>query len=187
MIASALVAQRIEQPDLHMPGWRELRFHGRAKTDGTIWWWEDQQPDGSIKRHPLQPYTYTTKAPEQRTSNSRVAGSSPAAPTIKHPGEMKMGLTMTRPEKSAEMTALVYAIREAAVTPARDGGLNLTEVINAFGQAFASILVGAYDAGNREVVVSTFPNLVRAYYADWEAIYAAHADTPQVNEDAPHE
>lgn len=85
-----------------------------------------------------------------------------------------MALMMTRPEKSAEMTALVYAIREATVTPARDGGLNLAEVINAFGQAFASILVGAYDPKNREVVVSTFPDLVRA--PQWEEIYARHPE-----------
>lgn len=85
-----------------------------------------------------------------------------------------MSLMQTRPEKSAEMTALVYAIREAAVGPARDGTLNLAEVINAFGQAFASILVGAYDLKHREVVVSTFPDLVRAYYPQWEEIYSAH-------------
>lgn len=84
-----------------------------------------------------------------------------------------MGLTMTRPEKSEQMTALVYAIREAAVGPARDGELNIPEVVNGFGQAFASILVGAYDPKNREVVVSTFPDLVRAYYPQWEEIYAA--------------
>lgn len=83
-----------------------------------------------------------------------------------------MALTMTRDEKSMEMTVLVHAIREATIKPARDGSLNLAEVINAFGQAFASILVGAYDPKNREVVVSTFPDLVRAYYPQWEAIYA---------------
>lgn len=82
------------------------------------------------------------------------------------------GLTITRDEKSAEMSALVHAIREATVRPAREGNLNLAEVINAFGQAFASILVGAYDPKNREVVVSTFPDLVRAYYPQWESIYA---------------
>jgi hypothetical protein len=45
------------QPDLHMPGWPEMRFHGRAETDGQIWWWEERMKDGSIKRHPLMPYT----------------------------------------------------------------------------------------------------------------------------------
>lgn len=84
-----------------------------------------------------------------------------------------MGLTMTRPEKSEAMTALVYAIREAAVGPARDGELNIAEVVNGFGQAFASILVGAYDPKNRQVVLTAFPDLVRAYYPKWEAIYAA--------------
>lgn len=87
-----------------------------------------------------------------------------------------MSLAQTRPEKSLEMTKLVYAIREAAVGPARDGDLNLAEVINGFAQAFASILVGAYDSKNREVVVSTFPDVVRAYYPAWEKIYAEHAD-----------
>ena len=85
-----------------------------------------------------------------------------------------MGLTMTRPEKSEEMAKLVYAIREATVGPARDGELNLAEVINAFGQALASVLVGAYDKKNREVVLSCFPDLVRAYYPQWEKIYASH-------------
>jgi hypothetical protein len=84
-----------------------------------------------------------------------------------------MGLTMTRPEKSEQMTALVYAIREAAVGPARDGELNIAEVVNGFGQAFASILVGAYDPKNRQVVLTAFPDLVRAYYPQWEEIYKA--------------
>lgn len=92
-----------------------------------------------------------------------------------------MSLTWTRPEKLMEMTVLVHALRETAIKPARDGDLNLAEVINAFGQAFASILVGAYDAKNREVVVSTFPDLVRAYYSQWEAIYADHPRSPQDN------
>lgn len=85
-----------------------------------------------------------------------------------------MSLMMSRPEKSEAMSRLVYAIREATVDPARDGNLNLAEVINAFGQAFASILVGAYHDKEREIVVSTFPDLVRAYYPAWEKIYAEH-------------
>lgn len=95
-----------------------------------------------------------------------------------------MPLMMTRPDKSHEMSVLTHAIREAAIAPARAGQLNLAEVINAFGQAFASILVGAYDAKNREVVVSTFPDLVRAYYPQWEAIYAAQPESPQGSEEA---
>jgi len=47
-----------KQPALHMPGWPEVPFQGQAKTDGTIWWWEERMSDGSIKRHPLQPYDY---------------------------------------------------------------------------------------------------------------------------------
>lgn len=84
-----------------------------------------------------------------------------------------MALTMTRPEKSEQMTSLVHAIREAAVGPARDGELNIAEVVNGFGQAFTSILVGAYDPKNRQVVLTAFPDLVRAYYPQWEEIYAA--------------
>lgn len=83
---------------------------------------------------------------------------------------------MTRPEKAEAMSKLVYAIREATVSPARHGELNIAEVINAFGQAFASVLVGAYDQKNREVILSMFPDLVRAYYADWEKIYVAHRE-----------
>lgn len=85
-----------------------------------------------------------------------------------------MSLMQTRPEKSLEMTKLVYAIREATVGPARDGQLNLAEVINGFAQVLASVLVGAYDAKSREIVVSTFPDVVRAYYPAWEKIYAEH-------------
>lgn len=90
-----------------------------------------------------------------------------------------MSLLMSRPEKAEEMSKLVYAIREATVGPARDGNLNLAEVINGFGQAFASILVGAYEPKSREVVVSTFPDLVRAYYPQWEEIYASHKHHPE--------
>lgn len=43
---------------LHMPGWPEMRFHGVAKTDGLIWWWEDLRPDGSKLSRCLQPYDY---------------------------------------------------------------------------------------------------------------------------------
>lgn len=82
-------------------------------------------------------------------------------------------MIFTRPEKSLEMTKLVYALREAAVTPARDGDLNLAEVINALGQALASILVGAYDEKNREVMLMALPDLVRAYFPQWEKIYAS--------------
>jgi hypothetical protein len=63
-----------------------------------------------------------------------------------------MGLIQTRPEKAEAMSRLVYAIREATVDPARHGDLNLAETVNAFGQALASILVGAYPPKNREVV-----------------------------------
>lgn len=46
-----------QQPDLHMPGWPECRYHGPAKTDGLgLWWYEETQPDGSIKRYSLVPY-----------------------------------------------------------------------------------------------------------------------------------
>ncbi len=45
-----------------------------------------------------------------------------------------MGLLMSRPEKADEMTRLVHAIRETAVAPARNGELNLTEVINCHGR-----------------------------------------------------
>lgn len=89
-----------------------------------------------------------------------------------------MSLTFTRPEKSEEMSALVYAIREAAISPARNGDLNLAEVINGFGQALASILAGAYETKNREVVLMALPDLVRAYFPQWDEIYAAEARRP---------
>jgi len=50
----------MEQPDLHAQGWPELRFFGRAETDGHgLWWYEYRMNDGSTKRYPLQPYRYT--------------------------------------------------------------------------------------------------------------------------------
>jgi hypothetical protein len=52
-----------KQPDLHLPGWPEARLHGRAKTDGNIWWLEDRQADGSIKQQPLVPYEYVAAPP----------------------------------------------------------------------------------------------------------------------------
>lgn len=85
-----------------------------------------------------------------------------------------MALLMTRPEKAEDMARLVYAIREATVGPARDGGLNFAETVNAFGQAFASLLVGAYDQKEREIVLSMFPDLVLAYFPQWEKIYKQH-------------
>lgn len=85
-----------------------------------------------------------------------------------------MSLTQTRPEKTPQMTALVYALREASAEPARHGELNIAEVINAHAQALASILVGAYDNKNREIVLSMFPDVVRAYFPQWEKIYAEH-------------
>lgn len=49
----------MNQSHFHMPGWPELSFHGHAETDGrNVWWWEERQADGSIKRYPLQPYDY---------------------------------------------------------------------------------------------------------------------------------
>lgn len=83
-------------------------------------------------------------------------------------------LLMTRPEKAEEMSRLVYALRDTAAGPARDGDLNLAEVINAMGQALASVLVGAYEAKSREVVLSFLPDLVRGYFPQWEKIYAEH-------------
>lgn len=82
-----------------------------------------------------------------------------------------MALILTREEKQHEMTVLVHAIREAAIAPARSGELNLAEVINAMGQALASILAGAYDDKKREVVLSMYPDLVRSYFHQWDMIF----------------
>ncbi len=49
----------IKQPDLHAPGWPELRFHGKAETDGRgLWWYYELMDDGSTSKRPLQPYHY---------------------------------------------------------------------------------------------------------------------------------
>jgi hypothetical protein len=89
-----------------------------------------------------------------------------------------MSLTMTRPEKSEAMTRLVYALRETVAKPARAGELNISECLNALGQATASVIAGAYgDKKNREVVLSAMPDLIRAYFPQWDKIYADHAST----------
>jgi hypothetical protein len=88
-------------------------------------------------------------------------------------------LVATRPEKSDDMNRLVHAIREAAVAPARNGELNLAEVTNAFASALASILVGAYLPKHREAVLLMYPDLVRAYFPQWEKIYASHNAAPE--------
>jgi hypothetical protein len=52
-----------QQPELHAPGWPELRFYGTAETDGRgFWWYDERMDDGSIKRHPLMPYEYLAAA-----------------------------------------------------------------------------------------------------------------------------
>lgn len=83
-------------------------------------------------------------------------------------------MEITRKEKSEAMTVLVLAIRTTVVENARRDELNLAEVLNAMGQSFASVLVGAYNDKNREIVVSALPDLIRAHYPQWEKIYADH-------------
>lgn len=78
----------------------------------------------------------------------------------------------SRPEKSEAMERLVYAVREAMVAPARDGDLNLAEVCLVLANVLASVLVGAYDQKNREIVLSAFPDVVRTSFPQWEKIYA---------------
>jgi hypothetical protein len=34
---------------------------GACQRTRIIWWWEDRQPDGSIKRRPLVPYAAITE------------------------------------------------------------------------------------------------------------------------------
>lgn len=87
-------------------------------------------------------------------------------------------MEMTREEKSDAMTRLVYAIRQTVVENARKDELNIAEVLNAMGQSFASVIVGAYEGRNREIVVAALPDLIRAYYPQWESIYAAHGHQP---------
>lgn len=83
-----------------------------------------------------------------------------------------MGLTMTRPEKAKEMADLIYALREASGNAALHGDLNIAEVVNSLGQAFASVLVGAYAQKEREIVLSMLPDLIRASFSEWEKIYS---------------
>lgn len=78
----------------------------------------------------------------------------------------------SRPEKSEAMERLVYAVRESMVAPARDDDLNLAEVCIVLANVLASILVGAYGEKNRAIVLSAFPDVVRAHFQQWEKIYA---------------
>lgn len=86
-----------------------------------------------------------------------------------------MGLTMTRPEKAAAMSKLVYALREVLRETVIAEELNIAEAVGGAAHLLASILVGAYHKKEREVVVSTFPDVVRSYYPEWERMYAGHA------------
>jgi hypothetical protein len=58
-VSTTRETMQTQRPDLHVPGWPEMRFHGSAETDGLIWWRESRLADGSIKRHALQPYGYS--------------------------------------------------------------------------------------------------------------------------------
>lgn len=81
-------------------------------------------------------------------------------------------MIFTRPEKSDAMSRLVQSLRDSIITSATEEGLNLPETLNATAHLVASILVGAYDKKNQEVVLSTFPDVVRAYFPQWEKIYS---------------
>lgn len=84
-----------------------------------------------------------------------------------------MGLTQTRPEKSAAMERAAYAMRNTLAKEAREGELNHAESLNAAAHVFTSILVGCYATKkDREVVIQALPDLVRAYIPQWEKIYA---------------
>ena len=81
-------------------------------------------------------------------------------------------LLTTRPEKDAAATRLVYALRNAAAAEGRSGELNLAEIINAMAQAMSSMLAGAYDDRNREIILEMLPALIRAYFPRWDKIYS---------------
>lgn len=90
-----------------------------------------------------------------------------------------MSLTMTRPEKTEAMTKLVYGLREVMREVVIGEQMNIAEAVNGAAHFLASILVGAYHEKEREVVVSTFPDVVRAYYPEWERIYAADREAKE--------
>lgn len=86
-----------------------------------------------------------------------------------------MGLTQTRPEKNEAMTRAAHAARNALAKAAREEGLNIAEAMNASAHVMSALLVGAYStARDREIVLSAMPDIVRAYFPQWEAIYRAH-------------
>lgn len=87
-------------------------------------------------------------------------------------------MLQTRPEKAEAMTRIVYELRNVAAKAGREGDLNLAEVLNAFGQAYASVIAGAYNAKSREVILDAIPHLIRAYFPQWDRIYHAHGHTP---------
>lgn len=90
-----------------------------------------------------------------------------------------MSLVMTRPEKAEAMTKLVYDLREAMRKNVIDNDMNLAEAINASAQFVAGILVGAYDKKHQEVVLTTFPDVVREYLPQWEKIYSSALVDPR--------
>lgn len=94
-----------------------------------------------------------------------------------------MALLQSRPEKDADIMVLVYALRNKIAEAGRSGDLNLAEVVIAMGQAMSSVLVGAYDPRNREIVLDGIPDLIRACFPQWEAIYRdARVPTPAQQE-----
>lgn len=82
-----------------------------------------------------------------------------------------MGLTQNRPEMDGSMTEMVQAMRDGMTSIVIRDQLNIAEAVNAIAHVLASVLVGAYSDKEREVVVSTFPDVVRAYFPQWEKIY----------------
>lgn len=90
-----------------------------------------------------------------------------------------MSLTTTRPEKSAAMSKLVHALRETMINVVTEEEMNIAEAVNGTAHFLASILVGAYHKKERDVVMSAFPDVVRAYYPEWEKIYAAAKEPPK--------
>ena len=91
-----------------------------------------------------------------------------------------MALTQKRQENSEAMTKLVYALRETVAASARSGEVNIAESLNAMGQAFSSIIAGAYrDNKTREIVIMGLPELIRLYLPLWDKIYADHGHAPE--------
>lgn len=85
-----------------------------------------------------------------------------------------MSLTQSRQEKQTAIIEAAGEMRNALAGVAQRNELNIAEAMTAATHALVSVIVGGYAPGkNREIVLGSIPDLMRASIPDWERIYAS--------------